>query len=24
MLGDFLGLVDNGRWRPRDPRSVVK
>ncbi len=24
MLGDFLALVDSGRWRPRDPRSVVK
>ena len=24
MLGDFLGLVDSGRWRTRDPRSVVK
>ena len=24
MLGDFLTLVDQGRWRPRDPRSVVK
>ncbi len=24
MLGDFLGQVDSGRWRPRDPRSVVK
>ncbi len=24
MLGDFLGQVDAGRWRPRDPRSVVK
>ena len=23
-LGDFLGLVDTGRWRPRDPRSIVK
>ena len=24
MLGDFLALVDAGRWRARDPRSVVK
>lgn len=24
VLGEFLGLVDSGRWRPRDPRSVVK
>jgi pimeloyl-ACP methyl ester carboxylesterase len=24
MLGDFLGLVDSGRWRARDPRSIVK
>ena len=24
MLGDFLALVDQGRWRARDPRSVVK
>ena len=24
MLGDFLGMVDSKRWRPRDPRSVVK
>ena len=24
MLGDFLTLVDTGRWRARDPRSVVK
>ena len=23
MLGDFLALVDSGRWRARDPRSVV-
>ena len=23
MLGDFLALVDAGRWRPRDPRSVI-
>ena len=23
-LGDFLGLVDAGRWGPRDPRSVRK
>jgi pimeloyl-ACP methyl ester carboxylesterase len=23
-LLDFLTLVDSGRWRPRDPRSVVK
>jgi pimeloyl-ACP methyl ester carboxylesterase len=21
MVGDFLNLVDSGRWRPRDPRS---
>jgi len=24
MLGDFLGQVDSGRWRPRDPRSIMK
>lgn len=24
MLGDFLGQVDSGRWRARDPRSIVK
>lgn len=24
MLGDFLGQVDSGRWRARDPRSVVR
>ena len=23
MLGDFLALVDGGRWRARDPRSIV-
>lgn len=23
MLGEFLALVDSGRWRARDPRSVV-
>jgi pimeloyl-ACP methyl ester carboxylesterase len=23
MLGEFLALVDSGRWRPRDPRSIV-
>jgi hypothetical protein len=21
---DFLALVDSGRWRPRDPRSLNK
>ena len=24
MLADFLATVDSGRWRPRDPRSIVK
>jgi pimeloyl-ACP methyl ester carboxylesterase len=24
MLGDFLAQVDSGRWRPRDPRSLVR
>jgi pimeloyl-ACP methyl ester carboxylesterase len=24
VLGAFLALVDAGRWRPRDPRSIVK
>jgi pimeloyl-ACP methyl ester carboxylesterase len=24
MLLDFLTLVDSGRWKPRNPRSVVK
>jgi len=24
MLGDFLGMVDSKRWRPRDARSIVK
>jgi pimeloyl-ACP methyl ester carboxylesterase len=24
MLADFLAAVDAGRWRPRDPRSVVR
>jgi len=24
MTGDFLALVDSGRWRPRDPRSLMK
>lgn len=24
MAGDFLTLVDSGRWRPRDPRSIKK
>jgi pimeloyl-ACP methyl ester carboxylesterase len=24
MAGDFLALVDSGRWRPRDPRSLKK
>lgn len=24
MAGDFLTLVDSGRWRPRDPRSLKK
>lgn len=23
MLGEFLALVDSGRWRPRDPRSIA-
>ena len=23
MLGDFLALVDAGRWRARDPRSIL-
>ena len=23
MLGEFLALVDSGRWRARDPRSVA-
>ena len=23
MAGDFLTLVDSGRWRPRDPRSLA-
>jgi len=23
VLGDFLALVDSGRWRPRDARSIV-
>jgi pimeloyl-ACP methyl ester carboxylesterase len=23
MLGEFLALIDSGRWRPRDPRSIV-
>lgn len=23
MLGEFLALVDSGRWRARDPRSVL-
>ena len=22
ITGDFLALVDSGRWRPRDPRSL--
>ncbi|MGH8618314.1 MAG: alpha/beta fold hydrolase [Burkholderiales bacterium] len=22
VVGDFLALVDSGRWRPRDPRSL--
>jgi pimeloyl-ACP methyl ester carboxylesterase len=22
ITGDFLNLVDSGRWRPRDPRSL--
>jgi hypothetical protein len=22
LTGDFLALVDSGRWRPRDPRSL--
>jgi len=24
MAGDFLTLVDSGRWKPRDPRSLKK
>jgi pimeloyl-ACP methyl ester carboxylesterase len=24
ITGDFLAQVDSGRWRPRDPRSLVK
>ena len=24
IVGDFLALVDSGRWRPRDPRSLNK
>ncbi|MGH8633069.1 MAG: alpha/beta fold hydrolase, partial [Burkholderiales bacterium] len=24
ITGDFLNLVDSGRWRPRDPRSLNK
>jgi pimeloyl-ACP methyl ester carboxylesterase len=24
IAGDFLTLVDSGRWRPRDPRSLKK
>ena len=24
LTGDFLALVDSGRWRPRDPRSLNK
>jgi pimeloyl-ACP methyl ester carboxylesterase len=24
LTGDFLALVDSGRWRPRDPRSLKK
>jgi pimeloyl-ACP methyl ester carboxylesterase len=24
LTGDFLALVDSGRWRPRDPRSFNK
>ena len=24
VAGDFLTLVDSGRWRPRDPRSIRK
>jgi pimeloyl-ACP methyl ester carboxylesterase len=24
MLGEFLAHVDSGRWRSRDPRSIVK
>jgi len=22
LTDEFLGLVDSGRWRPRDPRSL--
>jgi hypothetical protein len=24
ITDDFLALVDTGRWRPRDPRSLNK
>jgi hypothetical protein len=24
ITDDFLALVDSGRWRPRDPRSLNK
>jgi pimeloyl-ACP methyl ester carboxylesterase len=24
LVDDFLALVDSGRWRPRDPRSLNK
>jgi pimeloyl-ACP methyl ester carboxylesterase len=24
VVGDFIALVDSGRWRPRDPRSLNK
>jgi hypothetical protein len=24
ITADFLALVDGGRWRPRDPRSLPK
>jgi len=23
MLGDFLALADSGRWRARDPQSIL-
>jgi hypothetical protein len=24
LTGDFLALVDSGRWRPRDPRALSR
>jgi pimeloyl-ACP methyl ester carboxylesterase len=24
IVGEFLTRIDNGRWRPRDPRSFIK